>query len=112
MRRLSLSFARELAWMGVFGLLDILTARTIQFRLDVVIDPFLVPPFDRQDRQPMKVNAEMQVISRREARFTGFADGLVLLDLISHFNVDGAQVRVEREKAQAMIDDHGIAIDS
>ena len=49
-KRLSLPFARDLARRGAFGLLDILSARTIQFRLDVVVDPFFVPPLDREHR--------------------------------------------------------------
>ena len=90
MKRLSLPFARDLARRGAFGLLDILSARTIQFRLDVVIDPFLVPPFDRENRQAVQVDAKMKMVADGKPGFAGFADGLLLLDGIAHFDVDGA----------------------
>ncbi len=84
----------------------------IEFRLDVVLDPFLVPPLDRQDGDAVQVNAEVKVVAHGKPGFAGFADELLLLDLIAHFDVDGAQVRVEGEKTEAVIDDDRVAVDS
>ena len=54
----------------------------------------------------------MKMIADGKPGFAGFADGLLLLDGVAHFDVDGAQVRVEGEKPQAMIDDDRVAVDS
>ncbi len=35
----------------------------VEFGLDVVLDPFLIPPFHRQDRDAVQIDAKMQVIT-------------------------------------------------
>src|SRR5688572_21488851 len=85
---------------------------TFQLRLDVVVYPLLVPPLDRQDRDPVQVNAEVEMVAGRESRLARLAQNLPLLDRLTVLDVDGAQMAIEREKPEAVIQDHGIAVDA
>ena len=54
----------------------------------------------------------MKVIACSEPGFASFANDLALFELIADFDIDGTQMAIEREQAQAMVNDHGIAVDA
>jgi hypothetical protein len=96
----SLSAPFACGLMGGFGFLRFRCAfagQAVEFGLNIVLDPFLIPPFHRQDRDAVKIDAEVQVIAAGKAGFAGLADGLSLLDLVADFDVGGTQMLIKGE---------------
>src|SRR5687768_452132 len=96
---------------GRLALVHGLAGTPLDLGLDVIANPLFVPPLDRQDGSAVQIDAKVQMISRRQTGFTGFAEGLSLLDLLAGFDVDGAQVGVQSKKPHAVIDNDGVAVD-
>src|SRR5687768_4337359 len=61
---LACRFARRLLRLG-----DLFAAVTFQLRRNVVVDPLLVPPLDREDGNAVQVDAVVEVIAGGESRF-------------------------------------------
>src|SRR6266852_8382293 len=88
---------------------DLLATAPLELRRDVVVDPLLVPPLDGQDRDSIEIDAVVQVIARGEAGFAGLADDLALGDGIADLHLDRAQVSVQTEEPEAVVEDDGVA---
>src|SRR5919109_171333 len=95
------TFARRLRLRGR----DLFAATAFELRADVVVDPLRVPPFDRQHGDAVEIDAEVQVVARRETRLAALAHDLARLDLVADLDVDLAKVPIEREEAEAVIED-------
>jgi hypothetical protein len=54
----------------------------------------------------------MQMVARGETGLAGSAEDLALLERIALLDVDRAQVAVEREEPEAVIEDDGVAVDA
>src|SRR5262245_20828522 len=108
--RLSPSFSatlpRSLHWL--LRLRDLLPAPSFQLRLDVFVDPLLVPPFHGQYRDAIEVDPEMQVVAGGKPRLTRLAEDLALGDRIARLDVDRTEMPVEAEEAEAVVDDDGV----
>src|SRR3990170_3481517 len=106
---LARGFARRLRLLR-FG--DRFAALTFELRLDVVVDPLLVPPLHRQNGDPVQIDAVVQMIARGQSGFARLAEDLPLLDRIADLDVDGAQVAIKRKEPKAVIQDDGIAVNT
>src|SRR6185503_20619155 len=83
-----------------------------QLRRDVVVDPLRIPPLHRKNRYAMQIDAVMQVVAGGEPGLPGSADDVPLLNSLSDFHVDLAEMTVEREKADPVVEDHRGAVDA
>ena len=72
-----------------------LAAVAFQLRLDIVGDPFRVPPLDRQDRDAVEIDAEVKVVAGRKPRLAGLAEDLPLRHRVAVLYVDGTHVAVD-----------------
>jgi hypothetical protein len=84
----------------------------VELGLDVISDPLLVPPFHRQNCQAVEIDTVMEMIAGGESGLAGLADLLLLLDRVADFDLNGTQVRIQGKQAEAVVDDHGVAIDA
>ena len=83
----------------------------IQVRLDVIGDPFRVPPLDRIDVGVADQRREVQVVAAGEAGRAGEAEPLAALDARARLDVDARQVAVERGEPEAVVEHDAVAVD-
>src|SRR5262245_16184454 len=69
---------------------DLLPATPLGLGLDVVVDPLLVPPLDRQHRDAIEIDPEVQMVADGEPRLAGLAEHLALADGVALLDVDRA----------------------
>src|SRR5512134_212430 len=112
--RLSPSFSPALprSLHRLLRLRDLLPAPPFQLGLDVFVDPLLVPPLHGQHRDTIEIDPEMQVVAGGKPRLTRLAEDLALGDGIARVDVDRTEMAVEGEDAEAVIEDHGVAVDA
>src|SRR6185436_4045702 len=91
---------------------DLLPASSLQLGPDVLVDPLLVPPLHGQHRDAIEIDPEMQMVAGGQPRLACLAKDLPLGDGIARVHVDRAEVPVESEEAEAMVEDHSVAIDA
>src|SRR5215831_5549432 len=93
-------------------LCDLLPAMPFELGLDVVVDPLLVPPLNRQHRDTIEIDAEVQVVPGGEPGLARLAERLALCNGVPLLDVDRAQVPVQGEETKAVVKDHGVAVDA
>jgi hypothetical protein len=85
---------------------------TGQPRRDVLANPERIPPLDRIDVHAAQHDREVQVVAAGQSGFAGLTQRFAGFHLLARLHGDGAQVAVQRGNAQAVIDDHGVAVDA
>ena len=83
-----------------------------QLSFNIVLYPMGIPPLYGINGYAVNQKAEMQVIARCQACFTGIADYLTLAYRLTNGHRDTAQMTVEGAEALAMIDEDRFSIDS
>src|SRR6185436_12671822 len=91
---------------------DLLAGAALELGRDVVVDPLRVPPLHRQHRHAGEVDAEVQVVARGEAGLAALAEGLLRLHRVAGLHLDRAEVAVQSVEADAVVEDHAIAVDA
>src|SRR5438876_7884129 len=80
--------------------------------LDVVVDPVRVPPLDRVDVDAVDHDAEVEMVAGREAGVARLADDVAALDRGPDGRRDLAQMAVEREEPEAVVEDDRVPVDA
>ena len=87
-------------------------ASLAELPLHPILNPVRVPPLDRVDHPPSHQHREVQVVAAGEPRGVAPADLLSAHDAIADLDVERHQVPVQGLHAQAVIDDHAVAVDA
>src|SRR5262245_5378699 len=83
----------------------------LQRAADAIANPLRIPPFDRRDRHAVDQDFVVQVIAEGETGRAAAPELLTLGDGVAELDRDGREVAVERLQAEAVVEDHGIAVD-